>query len=91
MLTKVKQALRITTTAFDTELTDLIDACIRDLGIAGVVGDTVSTDSTDTLVIQAVISYCKWRFGNPNDADRFKELYEIQKGQLQIATGYTNW
>ena len=36
MLTKVKLALRITTNAFDSELTELIEAAKIDLGIAGV-------------------------------------------------------
>ena len=36
MLELVKLALRITTTAFDTELTALINAAKLDLGIAGV-------------------------------------------------------
>lgn len=36
MLEKVKLALRIKTTAFDSEIEDLISAALADLGIAGV-------------------------------------------------------
>ena len=36
MLEKVKQALRITSNVFDTELTGLITSAKLDLGIAGV-------------------------------------------------------
>lgn len=36
MLEKVRLALRITTTAFDEEIQDLIVAALADLGIAGV-------------------------------------------------------
>ena len=36
MLEKVKLALRITTDAFDSELTDMIEAAYLDLGLAGV-------------------------------------------------------
>ena len=36
MLEKVKQALRISTSVFDDELTGLIEAALDDLGIAGV-------------------------------------------------------
>lgn len=89
MLSLVKLALRITTTAFDDELNSLINACILDLGLAGVVGDTVTTSSTDDLVRQCVIAYCKWRFGE--GIDKYKETYELQKAQLLMATGYTNW
>lgn len=39
MLNKVRMALRITTEAFDDELTDLINAGLSDLGIAGADGE----------------------------------------------------
>ena len=87
--TKVKTALRITTTAFDDEIDDLIDACLLDLGLAGVVED----DTTDPLIIRAVITYCKVNFGDIDSAeyDRLKASYDEQKGQMGMATGYTNW
>lgn len=87
MLEKVKLALRITTYAFDTELSDLIDAALLDLGIAGV---TVP-DACDALVTRAVITYCKMSFGLPEDYDRLKKSYDEQKAQLSNATGYTEW
>lgn len=89
MLAKVKQALRITTNAFDDELNDLISAALADLGIAGVT--TLTT--TDPLIIRAVITYCKLHFGVPADGqyDRLRAAYDEQKGQLAIATGYTTW
>lgn len=91
LLQKIKLSLRITTTAFDSEITDLISAAVADLQLAGINGDTVVTDTTDPLVIQAIVAYCKWRFGEPENASQMKELYELQKAQLQTATGYTNW
>lgn len=87
MLTKVKLALRITTNAFDTELTDLISAAQADLGIAGVdIPDTI-----DAIVTLAVITYCKLHFGEPDDFERLKKSYDEQKAQLSMATGYTTW
>jgi hypothetical protein len=87
MLEKVKLALRITTTKYDTELNDLISAAQLDLGIAGV----VIPDTIDALVTKAVITYCKMSFGLPEDYDRLKRSYDEQKAQLISATGYTNW
>ena len=87
MLSKVKLALRITTNAFDSELTDLITAAQLDLGIAGV---TVPA-SLDELVSRAIITYCKMSFGLPEDYDRLKKSYDEQKAQLVTATGYTTW
>lgn len=90
ILEKVKLALRITTEDFDTELTDMINACLADLGIAGV----TETDTTNALLIRAICTYCKFHFGDINGVEmleRIKESYDEQKAQMQMATGYTNW
>lgn len=98
ILEKVKVALRITTDDFDTELTDLINACLLDLGIAGVVVPyTPTTDSyvlDNELVIRAIITYCKVHFGDVNGVEMLEQLkksYDEQKAQMQMATGYTSW
>lgn len=87
MLEQVKLALRISTTAYDSELTYLIEAARLDLGIAGV----VLPDELDALVQRAIITYCKMSFGLPEDYDRLKRSYDEQKAQLSTATGYTDW
>ena len=87
MLEQVKLALRISTTAYDSELTYLIEAAKLDLGIAGV----VLPEEMDALVQRAVITYCKMSFGLPEDYDRLKRSYDEQKAQLSTATGYTDW
>lgn len=85
MLEKVKLALRITTDAFDSEITDLISAACADLGIVGV---TAETDTADPLLIRAIITYCRLHFGQPDDYDRLKASYDEQKAQLISCTGY---
>ena len=87
ILDKVKMGLRISTTAYDEELTDLITAAKLDLGIAGV--EVPST--LDEIVTRAIITYCKMSFGLPEDYDRLKRSYDEQKSQLVTATGYTDW
>jgi hypothetical protein len=87
MLELVKTALRITTTAYDSELNYLIDAAKLDLGIAGV----VVPEELDAIVKKAIITYCKMSFGLPEDYDRLKRSYDEQKAQLSNATGYTDW
>ena len=86
-LPAVKLALRITTTAYDNELTDLINAALLDLGIAGV----TNNNDTDKLILRAIITYCRLNFGQPDDYDRLKASYDEQKAQLSMATGYTTW
>ena len=90
MVDKVRNALRISVTdnqAINEELNDLIDAAKLDLGVAGV----VISETIDTLVTKAIITYCKMSFGLPEDYDRLKRSYDEQKAQLSNATGYTNW
>lgn len=83
MLEKVKTALRISTTAFDDELNDLIEAAKLDLGLSG-----VDTEDVDSLIGKAIITYCKMSFGLPEDYDKLKRAYDEQKAQLKIAGKY---
>jgi hypothetical protein len=85
MLEKVKLALRITTEAFDSEITGLIAAACADLGVVGV---DATYDTADPLLIRAIITYCRVNFGAPEDYDRLKASYDEQKAQLISCTGY---
>lgn len=90
ILNKVKLSLRISTNDFDNELIDLINACLLDLGIAGV----TENDTTNALIIRAVCTYCKIHFGDANGVellDRLIASYNEQKAQMGMATGYTDW
>lgn len=92
ILDDVKLALRLTTDAYDCELTDLVNAAQLDLGVAGVViPETDEGETLEALVKRAVITYCKIHFGSPQDFDRLKKSYDEQKAQMATATGYTNW
>lgn len=85
MLAKVKLALRVTTTAFDTEINGLIAAACKDLGVVGV---TAVSTTEDPLLTRAIITYCRMHFGSPEDYDRLKASYDEQKAQLISCTGY---
>lgn len=89
MLNAIKLALRISTNAFDSEIQTLIDAAIAEMAGLGVTAATSTT--TDPQIISAVIAYCKWQFGNNEDADRWRDIYHIKLGQLKTMTGYTDW
>lgn len=86
MLNRVKMALRITTNAFDDEITGLINSALGDLGLVGI--SQASLNTADELVTTAVITYVKLHFGEPSDPDRLKKSYDEQKAQLITATGY---
>lgn len=90
ILEKVRKALRVTTKEFDCEIIDIINACINDLGIAGI----IEQNTTNPLIIRAIITYAKIHFGDLDqigDYDRLKASYDEQKAQMQMATGYTDW
>lgn len=97
MLAKVKLAMHIATTVFDSEILDLIAAAIADIRHCGPKFDAnaVETDGTvtdyqidDPLVSRAVITYCRMMFGSPADFDRLKASYDSQKGQLRESSAY---
>lgn len=81
-----KTALRVATTAYDSEIQAYIDAAELDLGIAG-----VEFETADELVQKAIMTYVRMSFGDPANYDRLKASYDEQKAQLQNATGYTDW
>ena len=87
LINKAKMARRIQTEAFDTQVSDLLNAAFLDLGIAGV--ELPAT--LDALCEQAAITYFMANFGEPDNYDRLKASYDEQKAQLSMATGYTDW
>lgn len=87
LIDDVRLALRLKTTAYDNQLSQLINAAKLDLKIAGV---TLPTE-LDDLCNTAIITYVASKFGDPDNADRLKASYDEQKAQLSMATGYTTW
>lgn len=90
-LSKVKVAMRRAgvNAGLDTEIEDLIETCMADLGIAGV--DGANAIITDPLIRLAYITFCKLHDGEPDDYDRLKKSYDEQKAQLSMSSGYTTW
>lgn len=81
MLNKVKLALRINNDAYNGEITDLINACKKELELAGIASSNIK--DTDEMIIQAITCYCKAYFGFDNtDAERYVRSYESLKAFL---------
>jgi len=89
ILLDCKAALRIsaTTTAFNTEITDLIATAIADLKLSGVTAE--SAIDTDTLIKRAIVTYVKANFGwNNPDTEKLQKSYDMLKQHLTLSTDY---
>lgn len=76
LIDDVKVSLRVTSSAFDTEVQMLIDAAIADMGRVGVDEALLSTTTPGDLVNVAIHCYAKANFGYDNpEAGRFNEMY----------------
>lgn len=81
MLKKVKLALRINNNAYDEEITDLINACKKELELAGIAPSNIV--ETDPIIIRIIIFYCKSNFGLDNDeSEKWLLSYESLKSFL---------
>lgn len=81
----VKLSLRITTDAFNNEISMLIGDCLSEMEALGVV-----VDETDFQIQSAVVAYCKWKFGDAENKDDFERIYHIKLAQFQMmySSGY---
>lgn len=86
----VRTALRITTTDFDAQIQLLINACVDEMQHLNI--RVVGGAANQSPQIQmAIVAYCKWRFGNNEDKDEWRQIYDRQISQLKTMTDFTNW
>ena len=87
-LDDVKTALRITNTAFDVEVYDLMDVAKSDLILSGVTPKKAN-DDTDSLIKRAITIYVKANFGWANvDAEKLQISYNLLKMHLTMSVEY---
>jgi hypothetical protein len=81
----VKKSLRITNTAYDTEISDLILAAKSDLALSGL----LVISETDAIIKRAITIYCKANFGwgNP-EAEKLQQSYEMLRNHLCQSIDY---
>lgn len=93
LLDDVKTACRVTSTAFDTELNDLISSALLDMGITDIQASLLVSDNPTPLIKQAVITFCRMNFGFQSESyyTRLKASYDEQKAQLLMSSEYTDW
>ena len=93
LIDDVKVTCRVTSTAFDVELADLIGAAFADLGITDIAPEMLTETTIAPLIKRAVLTYCKMNFGVLEDSvyDRLKASYDEQKSQLLMSSQYNTW
>lgn len=80
--------LRITTSALDGEITDLINAARDDLVLGGVLPDRAQ-DETDPLIKRAIAVYIKAEFGLDNDdSEKYRAAYDDLKKRFLLSDKY---
>ncbi|HDR6633202.1 TPA: DNA-packaging protein [Bacillus cereus] len=88
MIDVVKKAVRISHSALDDELEDLIEASRYDLNLSGV-SHLKANDDTDPLIKRAIITYVKANFiSDAKEAERFLASYNMLKNHLTLAGDY---
>ena len=81
-------SIRTKSTAFDSEIVDLIRAAREDLALGGVLPER-ARDEADPLIKRAGMNYIKAEFGLDNDdADKYRAVYERLKVSLALSSDY---
>lgn len=89
MLAKVKLALRISHTSLDSAINDTIAAARAEMIRSGISEDKANSD-TDTLITQAIITYCMSVYSNLGDKalERYAESWQYQIDNLRKSSDY---
>lgn len=90
LIDDVKAALRVTSSAYDVEISNLIQASIIDMQIAGV-NEPEDVENLSAIIKVAIITYCKMHFGSREDYENLKKSYDEQKAQLKSNSNFHTW
>lgn len=84
-LGKVKLALRISSTSFDSQISDLIEEAILDLTTTADI-KTFTTDNADAVQTGAVIAYVAYKWFGMDD--KYFQAYNDQKMKMSLSSAY---
>jgi len=77
----------------DAELTDIIEECRQDLIAVGV-QPVKANDESDSLILGAVRSFARWKYGPTDEAEINHGEYLDQRDELRKRVNYiteTSW
>lgn len=84
LLPLARQWIRRTTTTFDAEIMQTLQAGIIDLQTANV----NNVDPNSAIIQQALKLYLKAQFGYNDEGDKFQKSYEFLKNSLALSGEY---
>lgn len=80
---KLKRRLRVKSDAAKEELEALVSSCKKEMELKGVYGQ-----ETDPTYYQAIVLYCKARFGYDPDSEKFWQAYESLRDSMALSGEY---
>ena len=83
MLQEIKTSMRMTQDALDTEITNNIEMCKKDLEIGG-----VYCDESEKLMRKACELYVKWQFDYQGKGEQFESAYRKLKDAMALCGDY---
>ena len=84
ILNDAKTAVRVKSDSSNDEIQDLIDACKRELELAGV----YITDEKDPLEKQVIKFYCKGHYGYEENTEKFIIAYKSLRDAMALSGDY---
>ena len=78
MVEKIKHSPRIGHDSINSDIQEHIEACKLDLQI----------EDTDPLILQAAKLYVKWHLNFEDEADRYRNAYEMLRNSLAMSGDY---
>lgn len=88
LLDDIKLSLRITNTAYDTEINDLILQVKADLASVGIIEAKIV--ETDPIIKRAILVFCRANFGlNNPDSEKLQKCYESIRDHLSMSLDYS--
>ena len=84
ILSDVKLAIRVKSDSSDGDIDDMIEACKREMQLAGV----YIKNETDALAKQAIKLYCKGHYGYDENTEKFIKAYESLRDSMALSGEY---
>lgn len=83
LIEELKRIVRVRSADAELELQGLVEACKKELELAGIYGD-----ETDPLYRQAVRLYCKSHYGYDEDTERFQAAFGSLRDAMALSGNY---